>query len=309
MSLEQIIERFRKFPKNMQMGAGKLAKRYSSSVEIIKQAKEAVRSESSRRIPKVLVFDIETAPMRSYIWGLWNNDGRISMENVTEDWFMICWSAKWLFGSEMYSDVLTPTEILSEDDARITASIWKLLDEADVVISHNGDRFDLPKLNTRFLLNGLNPVSYFKSIDTKKVAKGNFSFSSNKLNDIAKALGIGQKLHTEFGLWKRCMAGDEEALRYMKEYNEMDVQLLEDVYLRLRPWMKSHPNMALYSETTKPACACCGSEDVYESGHYYTYTGRYRTFRCKKCGGLSRNRTGDLPKEVRDSLLTSVPGR
>ena len=151
---------------------------------------------------------------------------------------------------EVYSNVLTPQEILNEDDGRIVKNLWKLLDEADIVIAHNGKKFDIPKINARFILNECPPPSFYKQIDTKEVAAKQFGFSSNKLDALAGYFGFKVKLDTDFSLWERCMRGDDEALQYMEIYNRHDVELLEEVYIRLRPWIKAHPNVALYVEAS-----------------------------------------------------------
>lgn len=133
------------------------------------------------------------------------------------------------------SNVLTPEEVIKEDDSRIVKNLWKLLDEADIVIAHNGKRFDIPKINSRFILNGCPPPSFYKQIDTKEVASRNFGFSSNKLDALAGYFNIRHKDDTDFDLWVRCLKGDKKALQYMEKYNIGDIEILEKVYLKLRP--------------------------------------------------------------------------
>ena len=126
---------------------------------------------------KILVFDVETAPLQAYVWGLW--DQTVGTQQILSDWFMLTWSAKWLFDDEVMSDGLTPEEALKQDDSRVTESIWKLMDEADIVIAHNAVRFDVKKLNSRFLLNGMNPPMPYQVIDTLLHLRNKFSLSSN----------------------------------------------------------------------------------------------------------------------------------
>ena len=102
------------------------------------------------KAPKILIFDIETMFMTVSVWGI-SFKQRIPADNIIEDWNALSWSAKWLFDSEIMSDVLTSEEAIARDDSRILKSIWKLLDESDIVIAHNGDKFDLRKLNARFI--------------------------------------------------------------------------------------------------------------------------------------------------------------
>ncbi len=247
-----------------------------------------------RKMPKVLVFDIETAPLLAFVFQKQVWKANISSDHVVSEWYMLCWSAKWLLEDEVMSDRLTGTEAKHEDDKRIVKSLWKLLDEADIVIAHNGDSFDVPNMNTRFIVHGLSPTSPYQTIDTKVVAKKQFGFTHNSLNALAKIFGLGEKMETDFELWKRCVAGDDEALKYMEEYNIGDIELLEDVYIRLRPWIRSHPNIGLYLEEGSESCPNCGNKDItwVRNKYYYTQTNRYPVFKCG-CGAWGRSRKAD----------------
>ncbi|KKM04658.1 hypothetical protein LCGC14_1762000 [marine sediment metagenome] len=240
---------------------------------------------------KVLVFDVETAPLRSYTWGLWKQN--IQTSHIISDWFMLTWSAKWLFEDEVFSDRLTSKEALAEDDRRISHSIWKLIDEADIIIAHNANRFDVKKLNTRFLLNGLNPPMPYQVIDTLEHLRKRFSISSNRLDYVNELLGIGRKIDTGgFALWEGCMRGDALSLKKMEEYNIVDVEILEETYLRIRAWIKPHPNMGLFIEDNVEVCPACGSKELKFGGTpYRTAANSYETFRCEECGSVGRSRT------------------
>lgn len=257
------------------------------------------------KFPKILIFDIETSPMSAYIWGRWKQN--VSLDQAISEWFMLSWSAKWLNNPNVMSDVLTPEEALKENDSRITHSMWQLFNEADIVIAHNGQKFDTPRLNSRFILNGLIPPTPYRQIDTLVIARKEFGFSSNKLDALAGYFGIEHKIDTDFNLWKRCLAGEQEALDYMEAYNIKDVEILEKVYLNLRPWIKNHPNISLYLENEDETCPHCGSMNVADTGTYsYTNVSKFSNVRCMDCGGLARRRTSDYPKEKRKSLVVSV---
>lgn len=131
-------------------------------------------------------MDIETTPMLGMVWGMY--DQNLSYDRIIQDWHLLSWSAKWLFDPEIMSDVLISQEAKLHDDRRITKSIWRLLDEADIVISHNGKSFDLKKLNARFIKYGLNPPSHYQSVDTLLIARSVFKFTSNKLDDLCTFL-------------------------------------------------------------------------------------------------------------------------
>lgn len=266
-----------------------LAKNETSQHKVIK-----------RFTPKILILDIETAPLTGYMWSLWKQN--IRLKQIISEWFMLCWSAKWIYSDKVFSCKLNKKELLNQDDRRICRDLWKLLDEADLVVAHNGDRFDIPKINTRFIMNGLDRPSPYRTIDTLTIVKKQFGFSSNQLDTLAGYFGFDHKLSTDFSLWDRCLKGDTEAMNYMSKYCDRDVLLLEEVYLKIRNWIPNHPNVGLYFDTIEHICPNCGSTDLTEGKPYYTTIGRYQTFRCK-CGAISRVKKSDF---VNSNLLRNV---
>ncbi len=187
------------------------------------------------KLPKILVFDIETAPLMAFIWRLKTDYVGPSMLE-RPNWWIISWSAKWLFDEEILNDIVTPEEARKEDDLRVLQSMWDLINEADIVISHNGINFDHKMLNMRWLLGGIQPPSHYRVIDTLRSCRGLFSFPSYKLDFITKQLGITNKLaHEGFEMWRKCLNGDREALANMLKYNDQDVKALEELYLTIRP--------------------------------------------------------------------------
>ena len=256
MEEASILQLFFEKPYFKKMGTKELSRRLKVSEEIIlkvrrefsKQKKESVpRIENPPKVDsrKILFLDIETAPMVGYVWGRWKQN--ISINQTVSEWFMLSWAGKWANQDEVLSDVLTPQEALQEDDLRISKSLWEVLNQADVVITHNGIRFDHPKINTRFLIHGLPPTRPFRIIDTLKEVKHTFSFSSNKLDNIMIQLNVDRKLETSFELWKKCLQGDQESLNYMEEYNQYDVVGLEKVFAKLKPWIRNLPHFTLYN--------------------------------------------------------------
>jgi len=294
-------------------GSDKIQKRgFANSGEQRYKCTECGKWGQAPLIPggaRILLFDIETTPMECFVWALNSKSNNyISHNNIIADWNILSWSAKWLCDSEVMSDIQTPVEARARNDERICKSIHKLITDADVVIAHNGDRFDIKKLNTRFYLNGLEPPTPFQSIDTLKIVKRSFSFSSNRLDYLGKIMKNKGKLETNFNLWKDCLNGNKESLDKMLAYNEEDVRLLEEVYIELRPWMKSHPNIAIHLQRGKPVCPSCGSEEIGFNGSYYTTgTNMYESYRCRDCGSLSRKMQGELPLTERRELMRVLP--
>jgi len=256
---------------------------------------------------KVLILDIETAPINAYVWGIWNQN--IGTHQIQSDWFCLTWAAKWLFEDKVYSAKLKPKEVLDQDDKRIIEGIWKLVNEADIVIAHNGEKFDMPKLNSRFIINGLNPPLPYQQIDTLKHIRRQFGFTSNKLDYVNKLLNLERKKETNFELWERCMKGNANALSEMEAYNVQDVRILEETYLLIRAWIKPHPNMGLFILDEKEhRCPNCGSNDLTAEGKmYYTSANAYELMRCSNCGASSRKRLGAINiKEKRHLLISSA---
>lgn len=238
--------------------------------------------------PKILFLDIETSPLLGWVWGKWQQD----IIQFNKEWFILCFAAKWLDTSNMITRSL-PNYLLykkdTENDKELVKDLWKLLDEADMVIAHNGDKFDLKKINSRFVFHGLLPPSPYKSIDTLKMARRYFGFTSNKLGDLGKTLSIKEgKLDTGgFDLWLKCLAGDLIAWKKMTQYNKRDVELLEQVYLRLKPWDTRHPNLGVNNE--ERICSRCGSSRLQSRGLYISKTLVYNRFWCATCGGWMRS--------------------
>ena len=290
MTLEEVVLKLKEHPIYLKNGKGLLSRKFKCSQETIVEARRIVRGIKNTNTPKILIFDLETAPMSAYVWGRWNQN--VSLDATISEWFVLCWSAKWLYSDYIFSGRLTSEEAINEDDSRIMKSLWTLVDEADVIIAHNAKRADVKWMNSRFIINGLNPPKPYHIIDTLEVAKKEFKFSSNKLDALAGYFGIEHKLDTNFNLWKKCLKGDKEALEYMNEYNKVDVEILEDVYIQMRPWIKNHPNIGNILESKEKCCIYCNSKrvQVIKGKYYYTNVGKYELYRCTDCGGVSRRR-------------------
>jgi DNA polymerase elongation subunit (family B) len=261
-------------------------------------------------LPKILLLDIETLPCLAYIWGIYKQQP--TFEQIVKDWCIVTWSAKWLYDNVVYSDALTVKEANDRNDKRILKSLWELLEECNVAIGHNINRFDIRKINARLIINGIKPPMPYQIIDTLKHSQKIGAFTSHKLNNLLKMLNKETKIETNYELWKRAAGtypdkeDQQKAITEMLKYNENDVIILEDLYLALRPWMKSHPNVGLFSEVTDNLCPACGSDDLFWKGSYTTMAGRYKTFRCNSCGGIGRSRVSELSKNKRKSLTISA---
>lgn len=227
--------------------------------------------------PKVLLFDIETAPNLAYVWGKYEQDV-IAFES---EWHLLSVAYKWL-GEDSVKCITA--EGSKNNDRGLAKKLRDLFDKADVIIAHNGDAFDIKKARARFVFHGLKPPSQFATVDTYKVAKRYFNFNSNKLNDLGIYLKVGQKVkHTGFDLWLGCMSDKKKSWKLLKKYNKQDVVLLEKVYQKLLPWMERHPNMALLQD--RIGCPKCGSSEVRKDGIRANSSSMQQQWECKSCNG------------------------
>ncbi len=200
-----------------------------------------------RDLPKVLILDIETKPVKAYVWGTF--DQNIPLNMVIEDGSILSWSAKFLGEDKIHYKDMRGKEKNLSNDKDMLKPLHKLMNESDIVLGQNSDSFDLKKLNARFIEHDLAPVDQFKTIDTVKIARKNFGFLSNKLEHLSKKLN---KKHTKsshkkfsgFDLWLECMKGNKAAWNEMKEYNQIDVLATEEIFLRMAPYVKNNSTVA-----------------------------------------------------------------
>jgi uncharacterized protein YprB with RNaseH-like and TPR domain/predicted RNA-binding Zn-ribbon protein involved in translation (DUF1610 family) len=231
---------------------------------------------------RIVFLDIETAPSLGWVWAKWNTN----VIDFEKNWHILSFSWKWLGEKEVHVKGLIDYpgyEKNKENDKALVTDLWKILDQADIIIAHNGDDFDLPKTNTRLITHGIKPPSPYKTVDTLKIARRVFKFDSNKLDELGRYLGVGRKMpHTGFHLWHGCMTGDPESWKLMKEYNKQDVILLEQVYFLMRPWAKSHPQV---NQGELLACPKCGSLKVQRRGFSFTAFRKKQRYQCQECTG------------------------
>lgn len=244
-----------------------------------------------KKEPKILTFDIENCPMQAWIWQ--QKTEYVPDNMIKKEWIILCWSAKWLGEKKVISSALPDYKAYYKKnkfcDKKILADLWKLLDEADIVVGHNVKRFDIRKANARFIMNGMKPPSPYKVVDTLQIARNKFMFTGNKLNNLAIYLGLGKKLDTGgFQLWLDCIAGKQTAWKKMVKYCEKDVVLTEKVYLKLLPYITNHPNLANFVNVEDPVCPNCGSDKLHKRGFARTAVQKYQRYQCQSCGAWSR---------------------
>lgn len=246
------------------------------------------------REPKILIPDIETFPLEAYVWPseVWH--ARIGPKQLIRDTTIASFAAKWLGKEEViYQDTGGSRNV--RNDKPLLRTLHKLLNEADIVVVQNGKAFDIPKIRSRMVGLGFPPFSGIKIVDTKLEAKKQFGFTYNSLEHLGEALGcdVQKDDHAEFPgleLWKECLKNNPRAWKTMKKYNIGDVLTLEQIYLKLRPWMVGHPNVGLFVDGDEPVCPKCGSKHLIKRGYTAANVFLYNYYQCKDCRGYSRGR-------------------
>lgn len=214
---------------------------------------------------KIILLDIETAPGVGYVWGKYDQNV-IAFQRHS---YMLSYAWKYFDEPEVFGKSLKDYPSFKKDhayDGDLISDLWKVFDEADIIIAHNGDAFDVRFSNSRFAVHNLLPPSTYKTVDTLKIARKHFRFESNKLTDLGQHLELGGKIDSGgFNTWLGCMQGDVNAFNRLLDYNIEDVFLLERVYRKIRGWAPNHPNVALYDKTDH-LCPTCGSSNVQRRG-------------------------------------------
>ena len=224
-----------------------------------------------------LFFDIETSPNVVFSWST-GYDLNISEENIIHERAIICIGYKWSDEAEVHC--LTWDK--NQNDKAMLNKFIPIMNIADEVVGHNGDKFDLPWVRTRCIKHGIGMMPRYTSIDTLKEARSNFNFNSNKLDYISKYLGTGAKYQTGFKLWKDIVLNkDAKALKQMALYCKNDVLLLERVYNKMKNYLPAKTNIA----NVISSCPECGSDKTAINQRKVTAAGyKHVTFRCKDCG-------------------------
>jgi uncharacterized protein YprB with RNaseH-like and TPR domain len=229
---------------------------------------------------KRLFFDIETSPNVGFFWTAGYKQN-ISHDNIIKERAIICICYKWAGEDKIYS--LTWDK--NQNDKKLLETFIKIANEADELVGHNGDRFDLPWIRTRCLLHKIPVFPNYVTIDTLKHARSKFRFNSNKLDYIAKFLGLGGKIHTSYELWKNIVLNkDSKALQEMVTYCEQDVNLLEKVYNALSPYILAKTHYGIISGGEAHSCPECGNDKMVLSKKRTSALGTVRVqLQCKKC--------------------------
>jgi uncharacterized protein YprB with RNaseH-like and TPR domain len=238
---------------------------------------------ATNRQPRVIFYDVETAPSLGYYFDPYKEGNIVS---TVQSWFMLSFAHKVQGEKKIHYHCLADYPGYSRNktcDKALTADLHRLVfSSADVLIGHNIDRFDSRKSKARFLAHGLPPTPPVKTIDTLKIARRVFKMDSNRLAAVGEYLGLGGKVVTTgWKLWEACIGGDLKSWRQMGTYNRRDVELLEQVYDRLAPWHPSHPKLTAHGID---GCPSCKSIKVQARGWNIAKATKKPRLQCQNCG-------------------------
>jgi len=229
---------------------------------------------------KRLFFDIETSPNIGLFWeaGYKKN---IDYSNIIKERAIICICYKW----EDSKEVGYLTWDSKQCDKKMLQKFIEVANSADELVGHNGDKFDLAWIRTRCLFHRIPVFPVYTTIDTLKLSRSKFKFNSNKLDYIAKYLGMGEKIKTEFGLWKAIVLNkDKDAMDKMVKYCQQDVKLLEKVYKELSTHIFAKTHYGVIFGEDRGTCPECGSDDLWRMSNRVTASGVKKIqFQCKTC--------------------------
>ncbi len=239
--------------------------------------------------PKIVFLDFETAPIVATTWTLYPK--ALSHSNILKDWYIICGA---------YKEVGKPVKAIAitkpGSDKQLCKEFRAAIADADILVGHNLDKFDIKKFNARLIQHKLPPLPLIPTVDTLKEVRKIASFTSHRLDYLGKLLVGSGKIHTEYNLWLDVMAGDKIALNKMVKYCKGDVVLLEQVYNALLPYMKTHPHVgAIGGAHIAESCNKCGSTHLKRNGIRVTASGlQKQELQCMNCGGYQRVALGAL---------------
>jgi predicted PolB exonuclease-like 3'-5' exonuclease len=247
---------------------------------------------------KRLYFDIETSPNVVFSWSV-GHKINLTHDNILQERAIICICYKWEGDDKVYS-----VQWNKGDDRKMLVEFMKVMSQADEVVGHNSDNFDIKWLRTRCLYHGIEAFPEYNSVDTYKFAKSYFRFNSNKLDYISKFLGHEGKTPTGYALWKAIVLNnDKQAMDEMVQYCKNDVLILEKVHKEMKNYTKYKTHVAHLHDGYKSDCPECASTNIQSRGYSISLSGyRKRRCQCQDCGKWFSVHLGTYNKEQSDKL-------
>ena len=253
--------------------------------------------------PKILYIDIENSRMivEFETYSLYNID-RIPPKCVVHDWYITCAAWGWLNAKTKKIEKIETVAVNDfktykkdfRDDRLLVKKLHQVLSEADLIVGHNSDSFDIKKINYKFIKYGLPAIDLPPTVDTLKAAKKYARATSNSLYFLAREFGVPMKVNLQPGVMHAADSGCEKSLKKLVDYNKGDIRSGASLYFKLLPYIKNHPTidkiMGVNVDKDRPNCQNCGSSKVQSNGVRVTKSGRYRRYKCNDCGSSTRGK-------------------
>lgn len=235
--------------------------------------------------PKILFLDIESLPNITYAYNLYDY---VKPDMIIQEKSILSFAYKFL--GDKYTKVRSVLNYANSDekspydDKELVEDICEIISEADYIVAHYGDKFDMRFIRARALINDVTPPAPVATIDTYKLAKKYFHLNANRLDYLGKLLGLGGKINTGWLLWQKCAEGDDASIKKMMEYNKRDVELLEAVFLKMQPHVETKINHALFTKSSGCTCSACGSHNLQRRGSLVNKVTKRQRWHCQDCG-------------------------
>lgn len=230
---------------------------------------------------KMVACDIETAPANVWTFGLFNQF--IGIDQIEDDPYILAVSIQW-YGKKTveWYDI--------RDEQAMFDALFNMLDEADIVVGWNSNRFDVPWIEGELALRGYDRPSPFHKLDLMMHFRKHSRLISKKLAYVSQRfLGDTKVPHAGFrDLWwplispKATEKEREAAWARMKKYGKKDTALLFPIFEEVKGWIKLPT--PLYHSTDEAVCQMCESTNIQRRGFWVSSAGmRYQKFYCIDC--------------------------
>lgn len=248
--------------------------------------------------PRIVLFDLETLPNLPEALKVWTALSTYPGQTLKASISTIICAGWKILGEDTVHCInawdFPDWETNVNEDGPLCRAIYDVIKDADCVITHNGKRFDWKFLQTRLVFHGLEILPSINHVDTCAEAKRYLLMFNNRLNTVAKFLTNSEKMdHEGWELWVKVHGRDPKAMATMTEYCKKDVLVLEDVFKKLKPFIKTLPNQNLFNPLKEKACPTCGSSRLGPRGKYHTKTRSYKRYMCADCMSWCRTDASD----------------
>lgn len=249
---------------------------------------------------KRLFLDIETCPNIGLFWSAGYRVD-IPPENILIERRIITAAYKWEGDKKAKAFIWDK----NQSDKQLVYDLIEVMNQADEIVAHFGDGFDIPWIRARALYYGIILPEY-KTVDTKAWSSKLFYLNSNKLDYIAQYLKVGKKIRTTYDLWKDIVIEkDKNALTEMVMYNIHDVELLQGVYNYLSNYGSLKTHVGVLDGKPKWSCARCGHELVTHiramASKRGTISHNMQCRMCKRYNTISHKTYLDLEKHKEEN--------